>query len=123
MTEDPIVRGPSASIASTVRLEFVYECGHDRTDDECWETVCTLTHGRLGHVFNSCRCPGGSRRVLTVPTEEMVEAAARAFWHRTAARPIEEWWNERLDGYRDVWREDARAALTAAFNTLGAESS
>jgi hypothetical protein len=107
MTEDPIVRGPSASIASTVRLELVYECGHDRTDDECWETVCTLTHGRLGHVFNSCRCPGGSRRVLTVPTEEMVEAVALSLHFAGEG--------ERSSGcYRDL----ARAALTAAFNTL-----
>ena len=87
---------------SEARLELVEPCEHgyvELPNDQSRHAQSTVPGG----------CPGGSRRVLSVPTEEMVDAAAVAYAHRVRPRK----------GVTKVFVGDIRAALTAAFNTLG----
>ena len=85
---------------SEPRLELVESCGdglfHDRRTFHNVETV-------TGSIV-ALRCDGVTRRVLSVPTDQMVEAATAEMAKRTG---------------RDIFVSDIRAALTAAFNTLG----
>jgi hypothetical protein len=60
---------------------------------------------------------GKSRRVLSVPTDQMVEAGNQA-WHEGWAA----WWKNGEPDWSDpdeAGRRIVTAALTAAFNTLG----
>jgi hypothetical protein len=92
---------------SEARLELVEACplhgGYDR-------------HGMGNYNDPTAMCSGGSRRVLSVPTEEipseMIEAAAEGILDRMGMHEhtLNEW-NKAI--------AFARAALTAAFNTLG----
>jgi hypothetical protein len=58
------------------------------------------------------------RRVLSVPTEEMVEAAAKALFDETRLTHPDTW-ETAPERSREANRGFVRAALAAAFNTLG----
>jgi hypothetical protein len=90
------------------RIELVEECEHGATSS------CTFTVGawnsNIAPHFQSLPCPGGSRRVLSDPTEQMVEAAATEISALvTADAP--------------TWQVIARAALAAAFGSTTEEDS
>jgi hypothetical protein len=73
-----------------------------------------------------------SRRVMSVPTDQMVEAGAIQLCHWDGwdyGEPYDKWpesiidtdgqpWANQSDAHED-YRDRARAILTAAFNTLG----
>jgi hypothetical protein len=82
---------------SEARLELFEPCEHGYVE---------LPNDQSRHAQSSVPggCPGGSRRVLSVPTDQMVDAATAEMAKRTG---------------RDIFVSDLRAALTAAFNTLG----
>jgi hypothetical protein len=79
---------------SEARLELVEPCEHGYVE---------LPNDQSRHAQSSVPggCPGGSRRVLSVPTDQMVDAATAEMAKRTG---------------RDIFVSDLRAALTAAFN-------
>jgi hypothetical protein len=92
---------------SEARLELVELCEHGEAERHCPVHIYLYECGH--NVMDQCR--GGSRRVLSVPTEEMVEVAAKTYVE--AKYPM-------LDLATNVYdRELMLAALTAAFNTLG----
>ena len=93
---------------SEARLELVEECEHGERNNcgvgpHCLE--CSGTESCFNGMPLHRWCPGGSRRVLSVPTVEMVEAALDAFYDPP---PGSVFVTERMS-----------AALAAAFNTLG----
>jgi hypothetical protein len=94
---------------SEARLELVEPCEHG-VDGPCG-MVTSYPLRTAGDALDIGyeECSGGSRRVLSVPTDQMVEIAAKAIHETTAAAS---------DGPQ-FWLTEARAALTAAFNTLG----
>jgi hypothetical protein len=59
-----------------------------------------------------------SRRVMSIPTEEMVEAAAMALFDETRLTHPDTW-ETAPERSREVNRGFVRVALTAAFNILG----
>jgi hypothetical protein len=96
---------------SEARLELVETilCDHGVAGHCGVVTTWPLTAATNANDLEGTTCPGGSRRVLSVPTDQMVEIAAKAIHETTAAAS---------DGPQ-FWLTEARAALTAAFNTLG----
>jgi hypothetical protein len=85
---------------SEARLELVVECEHGE-----------FGFHRIGEWY---QCDGGPRRVLSVPTDQMIEAAAQTIDDEIGgdiAPTLRKWPN--------LVHDVARAALTAAFNTLG----
>jgi hypothetical protein len=91
---------------SEARLELVETilCDHGVAGHCGVVTTWPLAAATNANDLVGTTCPGGSRRVLSVPTDQMVDAATAEMAKRTG---------------RDIFVSDLRAALTAAFNTLG----
>jgi hypothetical protein len=89
-------------LVETILCEHDYDGHHDTF--ECW------THEGRHKPEPSCFCPGNQRRVLSVPTEEMVRAFENAYWEYKRNNDVTD-----TPDHRKMFR----AALTAAFNTLG----
>jgi hypothetical protein len=92
--------------------------GMDESDMDDQAETSQMVDGWMGHWEKS-------RQVLSVPSEEMVEIAAATIcdldvdfgvkWDDLAGH-----YTDRLvESTRNEYRHAARAALTAAFNTLG----
>jgi hypothetical protein len=120
---------------SEARLELVEPCEHGERNNcgvgpHCLE--CPGTESCFNGVPLHRWCPGGSRRVLFVPTEEMVEAGAIRFCHWDGwdyGEPYDKWpetivqidggpWSSQEDA-REDYRDRANGILAAAFNPLG----
>jgi hypothetical protein len=80
---------------SETRLEIVEPCEHGE-----------FGFHRVGEWY---QCEGGPRRVLSIPTDQMVEAAAAAIWVKLP----------RYELFYPECERTARTVLTTAFNTLG----
>jgi len=96
---------------SEARLELVEPCKHGWESTHCLrDAEGSCPHRRDGSFGPDveCFCPGGSRRVLSVPTDEMVYRAGEALWGMSKNGDPDE-----------DFQPQARVALTAAFNTLG----
>jgi hypothetical protein len=100
---------------SDTRLELVEPCEHGKHGvsvmNHWWDDP--LPNDPKHQIF----CLGGSRRVLSVPTDQMVEAGNQA-WHEGWAA----WWKNGEPDWSDpdeAGRRIVTEILTAAFNTLG----
>jgi hypothetical protein len=107
---------------SDTRLELVEPCEHGSQGLHYPEAEAVWgvkdSAGKTGWgVDRGPRCPGGSRRVLSAPTEEMVEAAAMALLQLRVGSIDSPTFGAFASD--EVCRYQARTILTAAFNTLG----
>jgi hypothetical protein len=88
---------------SEARLEIVEPCEHGE-----------FGFHRIGEWY---QCEGGPRRVLSVPTDQMVEIAAEALLQLRVGSIDSPTFGAFASD--EVYRYQARTILTAAFNTLG----
>ena len=65
---------------SEARLELVEPCEHGVAGHCGVVTTWPLTAATNANDLEGTTCPGGSRQVLSVPTDQMVEAAVSALW-------------------------------------------
>jgi hypothetical protein len=96
---------------SEARLELVEPCEHD-WDGWHWVTP------RNGPGW---RCPGGSRRILTVPIDEMVLAAAKSYHAEVGRRSgVDLAWETSYDSEQADFLRVARDGLAAALGSASA---